>query len=178
MQEFAADIDTVLSSFHITKRKGDDKLYFGPVWDYDLSFDNDGRLRPTNEKPLFAFFYGGSSGTTREFIIQILKTNNTLSKIGKTFDELRKNGLDFKTLKTFIDETKDLLMESANLNFLRWFNGKIGEGKKSYLESVAVVTNYVEKRFDSLDYLINHPNLFGTGLKINYFTFLLLLILL
>ena len=178
MQEFAADIDSVLSSFHITKRKGDDKLYFGPVWDYDLSFDNDDRLRPTNEKPLFSFFYGGTCGTTREFIIQILKTNNTLSKIGKTFDELRDNGFDFKTLKDFIDETTDLLMESANLDFLRWFGAKIGEGKKSYLENVDVVVNYVEKRFESLDYLINNPNLFGTGLKINYFTFLLLLILL
>ena len=27
MQEFCADIDIVLSSFYLTKRKGDDKLY-------------------------------------------------------------------------------------------------------------------------------------------------------
>lgn len=36
MQEFCADIDSVWSSFHVTKRKGDDKLYFGPVLDYDF----------------------------------------------------------------------------------------------------------------------------------------------
>lgn len=41
MQEFCGDIDFVLSSFHCTKRRNDDKLYFGPVWDYDLSFDNE-----------------------------------------------------------------------------------------------------------------------------------------
>jgi len=29
IQEFFEDIDSVLSSFHLTKRKGDDKLYFG-----------------------------------------------------------------------------------------------------------------------------------------------------
>ena len=85
MQEFCGDIDTVLSSFHLTKRRGDDKLYFGPVWDYDLSFDNDGRLNPTNQKPLFTFYYGDTAGTCRDFLRTILLTNNTMNYINQTW---------------------------------------------------------------------------------------------
>ena len=76
MKEFCGDIDTTLSSFHLTKRRGDDKLYFGPVWDYDLSFDSDDRLIPTNQKPLFTFYYGASAGTCRHFLKTILLTKN------------------------------------------------------------------------------------------------------
>ena len=32
------------SSFHCAKRKGIDKLFFGPVWDFDIAFDNDKTL--------------------------------------------------------------------------------------------------------------------------------------
>ena len=89
IQEFCADVDTVLSSFHVTKRKGDNKLYFGPVWDYDRSFDNDDRLIPTNEKTQFAFNYGPIMGTLRDFIRTILVTNSSISYINKTWFELR-----------------------------------------------------------------------------------------
>ena len=148
MQEFCADIDSVWSSFHVTKRKGEDKLYFGPVWDYDLSFDNDGRLAPTNNKTKFSFYYGKTAGSARDFIITILKANNTIIGINETWNEIRENGLNFETLENFIEQKTDLLLESANLNFLRWFGSKIGEGKRDYLKSVDVVSNYIEKRFE------------------------------
>ena len=156
MQEFCADIDSVFSSFHLTKRKGVDKLYFGPVWDYDRSFDNDYRLIPTNQKPKFALYYGDSSGTTREFIITILKIKNTMNNINKTWTILQENGLDEEILKIFIEEKKDLLYESGNLNNLRWYGSKIGNGKKDYFDNVNVVINYIEQRFDTLSKLINN----------------------
>ena len=78
MQEFCADIDIVYSSLHLTKRRGDDKLYFGPVWDYDRAFDSDSILFPTNQKPLFTFYYGDSAGTCRDFLRTILLTNTVI----------------------------------------------------------------------------------------------------
>jgi len=156
IQEFCGDIDTVLSSFHCTKRKGIDKLYFGPVWDFDRSFDNDKRLIPTNEKPKFTLYYGDSSGTCRDFIITLLGVKNVMRNINQTWNELKKNGLNPEVLKKFIKEKEELLYESANLNNLRWYGIKLGEGKKDYFDSVNVVVNYLEKRFDSLSYLINN----------------------
>ena len=156
MQEFCADIDGVWSSFHLTKRKGDEKLYFGPVWDYDRTFDNDIHLIPTNEKLKFILYYGGSSGTTRQFIITILEIKNIMSNINKTWTILQENGLDSETLKVFIEEKKNFLYESANLNNLRWYGSKIGNGKKDYSDYIDVVVNYIEKRFDTLSKIINN----------------------
>lgn len=157
MQEFCGDIDSVWSSFHLTKRKGVDKLYFGPVWDYDRAFDNDIRLIPTNQNTKFVLYYGGSSGTTREFIITILEIKNIMININQTWTILQENGLDSETLKIFIEEKKIYyIYESGNLNNLRWHESKIGNGKKDYSDYINVVINYIEERFYSLSEIINN----------------------
>ena len=165
IQEFCGDIDTVLSSFNVHKKKGDNKLYFGPVWDYDLSFDNDPRLIPTNNKRKFAFYYGSSAGSTRDFIITILKTKNVMKEINETWFELREDGLDYETLKSFIYEQKELLLESANLNMLKWYNSKIGEGVKDYSDCLDIINDYIKTRFDSLPQLLNEFDSDGGNLN-------------
>jgi len=156
MQEFCGDIDTVFSSFHITKRKNDNKTYFGPVWDYDRAFDNDNRLYPTNNKSNFTLYYGDSAGTCRTFIITLINTKNVMKNINQTWFEIREEGLDIETLKDFIEEKVELLLESANLNMLKWY----------YLKNVKIVINYLEKRFDSLTNLI-YKNIKENEEKIN-----------
>ena len=179
MQEFCGDIDSVLSSFHLTKRRGDDKLYFGPVWDYDLSFDNDGRLNPTNQKPLFSFYYGETAGTCRDFIRTILLTNNTMSYINQTWHELKKNELIFDHLSNYITEESNKILDSAKLNYYRWFGSTIENAENKYKSNVAIVTNYIKLRFDRLTYLINTYDFAGEQLQINnsfLFIFILLII--
>ena len=176
IQEFCADVDTVLSSFHVTKRKGDNKLYFGPVWDYDRSFDNDDRLIPTNEKTQFAFNYGPIMGTLRDFIRTILVTNSSISYINKTWFELRENGLTFDYLNNYITTETNKILPSVKLNYYRWFGSRIENVENEYKSNVAVVINFVKHRFDRLIYLINNYDFAGVELKIN-FSFLLLLIL-
>ena len=176
IQEFCADVDTVLSSFHFTKRKGDNKIYFGPVWDYDRSFDNDDRLIPTNEKPEFAFNYGPIMGTLRDFLRTILSTNNTMSLISKTWKELRENGLTFDVLNTFITDETTIILPSVKLNYYRWFGSRKESVENEYKSHVAVVTNFIKQRFDRLTYLINTYDFAGVELKIN-FSFLLLFII-
>ena len=176
MQEFCGDIDTTLSSFHLTKRRGDDKLYFGPVWDYDLSFDNDDRLIPTNQKPLFTFYYGASAGTCRHFLKTILLTNNSMSYINQTWNELKQSALTFDKLNSYINQESNKILESAKLNYYRWFNSKIENAETEYKSNVAIVTNYVKQRFDRLTYLINTYDFAARQLKIN-FSLLYILIL-
>ena len=67
VEEFCGDADAVWSSFYVTKKRGDNKYYFGPVWDFDLGFDNDQRLTPINGKPQFHFSYGASARTVMDF---------------------------------------------------------------------------------------------------------------
>lgn len=181
MQEFCADIDIVFSSFYIYKRRNDIKLHFGPVWDYDRAFDDDMRLIPTNLKPKFAFYYGGTSGNDREIFTIILKTTNVIDNISQTWIDLQNNGLNKETLINFIEDKKNLLMESANLNFLRWYKGKIGKGIEEYSNAVDIIVNYINLRFESLTRLIekarNGDKINGYGALIFIFIFIFIIIL-
>ena len=179
MQEFCGDIDTVISSFHIYKERNDDKLYFGPVWDYDLALDNDVRLFPTKEKDMFCYKYGSSAGTLSEFLTMILGMKDIMKSINLTWIELQEDKLKFTDLKNFLDNEILYLQESANLNYLRWYGKTIGYGITHFKNNVQVVINYLQDRFDNLTYLINNYNYTTKLREINVgilFIFLIFLI--
>ena len=46
IQELCGQSETFWSTY-MTKRRNDEKIYFGPVWDFDLAFDNDKRVFST-----------------------------------------------------------------------------------------------------------------------------------
>ena len=60
LQEFCGNVDSVWGSYYMNKHFNDDKLYFGPGWDYELALDNDVRIYPTNEKNKWTFNFGDS----------------------------------------------------------------------------------------------------------------------
>ena len=169
VEEFSGDPDNVFSSFYFTKERNDDKFYFGPVWDFDLGFDNDRRLIPTSEKPEFTLNYGDSAGTTREFVKTLIGNKNVIGYIKKTWDNLCATVLTEKVLIDFLDEKSENIKESAELDILKWDhyvasgNGRQGRGGGSmfgrngenFEVSVEVVKDYVKNRFISLTNLIN-----------------------
>ena len=177
MQEFCGDIDIVISSFHIFKERDDDKLYFGPVWDYDLAFDNDARLNPTKGKKNFCYKYGESAGSLRDFLNMILGMKDIMKSINSTWIELQEDKLKFIDLKNFINNEIEYLQESANLNYLRWYGKTIGYGIRHFKNNVQVVVNYLQNRFDNLTYLINNYNYDTNFRKINFGILFMILIL-
>ena len=158
IEEFCGDIDFVLSSFYFYKKRNIDKIYFGPVWDFDLAFDNHELLIPTNDKNVFCFNFGDSAGSLRDFIKTLLKNKNVMNNIKKTWKEFQEKGIDINNLKNFIEDKKNLLSESAGLNFLKWYNSTYGEEKDEFFKNVDVLVNYIEKRFDKLTFLLNNYN--------------------
>ena len=120
VQEFGANIDSIWSSFYLTKERGDDKIYVGPVWDMDLAFDNDIFLYPTNKKDNFAFKYQYSNGGMQDLVMKILSNEDCLGKIKKQWDHLTNNVFSKEDLLLFIDEQVKYLDESQKLNFKRW----------------------------------------------------------
>ena len=171
IEEFSGDPDNVFSSFYFTKERNDDKFYFGPVWDFDLGFDNDKRLSPTSEKPEFCLNYGDSAGTTREFVKTLIGNKDVIGYIKKTWDNLCDTVLNEKVLVDFLDEKSEYIKESAELNLLKWDNyvesgkgkgrgwgggfGGFGRKGENFEVSVEVVKDYVKDRFPSLTKLIN-----------------------
>ena len=169
VEEFCGDPDHAFSSFYFTKERNDDKFHFGPVWDFDLSFDNDRRLINTSNKTEFSFNYCGSAGTTRDFINTLLRNKNIIGNIKKTWDILCNTVLNENVLIDFIEEKKINIKESAELNFLKWDNYEekrngrrrqwnMGLGRKgeNFDISVEVVKDYIRNRFESLSNLINN----------------------
>ena len=56
-QEYFKNIDVGFSSFYMYKKPGG-KLYFGPLWDFDLSMGNDGRLHDGSSEHIYAAVSG------------------------------------------------------------------------------------------------------------------------
>ena len=160
-EEFCGDPDELWSSFYFTKKRNDDKFYFGPVWDFDLAFDNDMRLIPTNDKPNFAFYYGASAGTMIDFTKSLIGNKIIINYIKETWEELKNSKLNETVLINFIEKQKDYISESAELNFIKWDNNirqnNFSKGLllKNFKIEVDILKEYISKRFTTLTDLIN-----------------------
>ena len=168
LEEFSGDYDCIYSSLYIYKKRNDDKFYFGPAWDFDLAFENDRRLIPTNEKTDFVFNYVVSSGTTKNFMKILTENKNVIENIKKTWEKLCEAVLNENILYDFIEEKRKLLKESAELNHIKWDYYKedlpwdidfrdltFGRKGENFDFSVDVIKGYIKLRFDSLSNLIN-----------------------
>ena len=161
LNEFCGNIDFVWSSFYFYKERNDDKIYFGPVWDFDLALDNDARLIPTNEKDFFCFEKGPSAGTLNQFIQALINNTYVIEYIQKVWNDLCRNILNETVLLDYIEEKEKYLKESSDLNFLKWDNNfeKIpwdgpnyeyedyGRKGENFEQSVQVLKDYVKLRF-------------------------------
>ena len=166
IEEFCGDPDHTWSSFYFTKDRDDDRFQFGPVWDFDLSFDNDERLIPTNAKTEFCFNYCDSAGTTRDFLKTLIGNKIIMTYIKNTWEELYENTLNENVLIDILEEKRVYIKESAELNFLKWDNFEsdkdspwhidFGRKGENFEVSVEVVKDYVRNRFKSLTNLINN----------------------
>ena len=169
LEEFSGDYDCIYSSLYIYKKRNDDKFYFGPVWDFDLAFENDRRLIPTNEKNDFVFNYVVSSGTMKNFMKTLTENKNVIEYIKNTWQKLCDTVLNVTILYDFIEEKRKLLKESAELNHIKWdYYGEdlpwnidfrdltFGRKGESFDFSVDVIKGYIGLRFGSLSNIINN----------------------
>ena len=152
LNEFCADIDSVWSSYYITKERNDDKMHFGPAWDFDLSLDNDNRLYPTNSKENWIFNYGLSSGTFRQFISKLMSCEKTLNAVQEKWKDITMTSFTKENVFNFIDKQIKYIDESQKLNFKRWdVLNKILQyeavARGSYEEEIKHLKEYIEERF-------------------------------
>ena len=155
--ELSGNTDTYWSVYQYKKR-GEDKIYTGPVWDFDIAFDNDYRTYPVNNKADFVYRSGGSSaGNMKSFVDRILLLDpNTLLEVKKIWGEAREKGLNEEYLCAWIDSMSIEMDRSQQLNFMRWniLNSKehmnpVARG--SYANEVAYLKEYIAKRVEWMD---------------------------
>ena len=141
------------NSFYIYKERNDKKLYFGPVWDMDLAFDNSYIMYPTNDKKNFAYKFTLSNGPTKKVVSKIISNGKILEKIKDYWFKLINNGFNKEYLINFVNEKYKLIYESQKLNFIRWkvlgervfMEGKILD---TYEEEIDFLKNFIIQRFE------------------------------
>lgn len=155
--ELSGNIDTYWSVF-MYKHRANDTIYTGPVWDFDLAFNNDGRIRNPNDMSDYVYRSGGSYvGNMRSFVDRIvIYTPSTQDQLLAIWDEARHNGIDEDHLVAFVDSMEEELQHSQQLNFLRWpiMNRIVHQNPRiwgSYEAEVGNVRDFISKRIEWMD---------------------------
>ena len=101
-------------SVYFYKDKGDDKFYFGPVWDFDFAFDNSSRWGSRPEALVAQEGRGPEWCYT--WINRLRQDPEFHKKVNDAWKKLISNGLVDKTVK-YIDETAAKIDKSQKKNF-------------------------------------------------------------
>lgn len=157
--EMSGNTDTYWSVY-MTKDRESDKFFTGPVWDFDIAFDNDQRTYPIEAHTDYIFASKGSvaSEAMRRMVNRIVKEDDgARQRLLELWSEARNTkGIDETSLLEYVDKTVELLNESQKLNFLRWniLSERVHENPQasgSYEGEVAIVKNFIRKRLPQLD---------------------------
>jgi hypothetical protein len=157
--EYTGNTDTYWQT-KIYKNRGDDKFYFGPAWDFDLSFDNDSRTYPINTKtPLWLALsaFSSATGDAKGFVTKIMADPEMTAQLKTIYSHYRdRNRISKESLLEIVDNYANYLDQSQQLNFKRWriMDRNVHENPVvhgSYEAEVANVKNYIHQRIDWID---------------------------
>lgn len=133
--EFAANPDAYWST-NIYKERGDNRLFFGPIWDYDIAFNNSNRLGDASEKLMLDCGHGQGLGTM-PWVRRMMKDPWFLALIKREWEDAIANGIEERTL-AYVDSLATLLDESQRLNYEVY---NIGE---AYWDEYQLFSTYAE----------------------------------
>ena len=156
--EFSGDTDTFWQAYLIKKRN-DDKFYFGPVWDFDLAYENDNRTYPINNNPNWISLSTGSlpAGHIIFMINRMFEDEDFVKQMKSIYAYYRdQNIISEEALHAVIDRYANEIEESQILNFKRWDILKIAVHQNprdwgSYSAEVGNVKTYTRARINWMD---------------------------
>ena len=154
--ELSGNTDTYWSTY-MYKHRGNDTLFVGPVWDFDIAFDNDYRTYPINNKNDYVYRSGGSVvGYMRTLTDKVITSSQGADQLLITWIQARWTGIDAGSLCAYIDQQAQNLQQSQRLNFLRWpiLNSNVHmnpTSRGSYQAEVDYLKKYIENRIVWMD---------------------------
>ena len=154
--EFSGNMDTYWSTY-MYKDREESQFHVAPCWDFDLAFDNDGRIYPVNGRSDWAYRGGSCAGDMRNFVNRVLSDPAADQQLKQIWKDSRKEGtLDEKTLVGYVDSMAQAMEASARLNFIRWpiLNSIVHQNVSalgSYEAEVDVLKNYIPARLAWID---------------------------
>ena len=164
--ELSGNTDTYWSTY-MYKERGDDKFYTGPVWDFDIAFDNDSRTHTELNNPTGYLYSSGTASfaggnNMQQFVTRIVKLDPVANaRLKEMWAELRSSGIITpESLVQWVNDTEQYLDQSQKLQYTRWgnlhFNVNMNyQALGSYPAEVDVVRKFINRRVTDLDKIIN-----------------------
>lgn len=154
--EISGNTDTYWSTY-MYKKRNNDLFYFGPVWDFDIAYENDVRTYPINSKPDWIYLSGSTANGVRDLVNRLFTDPALVNQLKSTYAYYRDNGIITKeSLLGVVNDYALEMNQSQSLNFMRWdiLNTIVHQNPValgSYAAEVEHVKNYISARIDWMD---------------------------
>ncbi len=142
--EVSANIDGYYSTYFY-KNKQDSLLYWGPLWDYDIAYGNDSRIRGTERSLMTDVGYG----QTKEWVKRMWEDPWFAKLVNRRYKEVIDGGL-VEHMHETIDSLATLLDDSQQKNYAKW-----GINKKMYHE-IVLYSSYEQYILDLKSFINTH----------------------
>jgi hypothetical protein len=154
VNEICGNPDMLWSMRMYKKSSQDPKIYVGPVWDFDLGFNNDGRIGQQDAQEKLMLNYAHDP---RAWIEQIKQDPAFKQMVRSEWNTVKAS---LQTLPDYLDAENDLIKYSQIPNFKRWaiLGVNINQSwftAQTHEAYVEFVRNYLVKRLAWLDGVIN-----------------------
>lgn len=142
-----------LWSMYCYKERDDNHLFFGPLWDYDIAFNNDRRLIGSDPVHQLMVEVGYPNNGLVNWINRMWTDPWFQQLVYRNFSALYKEGLESKIISA-IDSLETLLQKSQELNYRKWHIDKSTLGEvvlfTTYEEYMDNLRLYVSERLETL----------------------------
>lgn len=155
VNEICGNTDMVWSMRMFKKSYDDPKLYTGPVWDFDLAFNNDVRI---GEQEAVKKLMLTNAHAPRQWMDRIAQDPEFKKMVRERWNAVKETQV--KTITTYLDEQADRLAYSQSFNFNCWdvlgqnINQSWYQGS-SHQDYVRFVRDYLTERIAWLDEVFN-----------------------
>lgn len=155
--EFCGNTDTYWSTY-MYKERNSDLIVTGPIWDYDLAFENDNRTYPVNSLTDFIFRTKGSAANGMvPFVNNIIASDRSKREISDIWVSARESGkITPAGMNKLVDSLATVVSRSQELNFKRWpiLNTTVHQNpvaRGSFKAEVDAVKKYLVDRIAWMD---------------------------
>lgn len=114
--ELTGNVDGFWSTY-MYKKKDDPKFYWGPLWDYDIAFNNCNRVGDVSRSLMINKGFGGD--LTQKWVLQMWKDPWFVQLINRTWQECVARGIEEHVIH-YIDSMAAVIDRSQALNFQKW----------------------------------------------------------
>ena len=160
--EMSGNTDTYWQT-NLYKQRNNDKFFSGPVWDFDLAYENDNRTYPINNNPNWIYASTGScAGNLRDMVNRLFTDPEFLNQMKSIYAYYRdQKFITEEALLKVVDDYAEELDASQKLNFTRWniMNSYEHQNPRvwgSYAAEVENVKNYIRSRIRWMDLKLNY----------------------